>query len=383
MNASGVIQNATDYYPYGKPMPGRSHYGTNHEGYRYQFTGHERDGETNYQYHGARYYDEDLARYMSVDPLAMKFHAWSAYNYVMGNPIRLVDPTGKGPLDWVRNGAGHIEYSSTATTNEQAVAEFGAGSSIVNPGYSYETTKGWVVLGEGNNYTLDGKPHRAKDLSPSVTNAGAQSGLFVQEGYDSNPKPFLSQVNLGFFGEGFNSTDPDYGYFNPAWLTPEQIQAYHATDQIQQWTANALFAIGTGGVGLEVGLAKTALTSGFISGGINWGGQISATGDIGEVDYAGVAISAVGGAVLRNPTANTIVTGFADAAIDYSPSEGMKVAGYNKSNTAVFGDVLFNVGLGSINNGVKSQFPNSSIMTNVNEFMMQYGNTKASATIPE
>ena len=77
MNAAGVVQNATDYYPYGKPMPGRSHYGTNHEGYRYQFTGHERDGETNYQYHGARYYDEDLARYMSVDPWAMQFHAWS------------------------------------------------------------------------------------------------------------------------------------------------------------------------------------------------------------------------------------------------------------------------------------------------------------------
>lgn len=73
------------------------------ESYPYQFTGHEKDGETNYQYHGARYYDEDLARYMSVDPLAQQYHAWSTYNYVMGNPVRLVDPTGKGPTDWIKN----------------------------------------------------------------------------------------------------------------------------------------------------------------------------------------------------------------------------------------------------------------------------------------
>lgn len=355
MNAAGVVQNATDYYPYGKPMPGRSHYGTNYEGYRYQFTGHERDGETNYQYHGARYYDEDLARYMSVDPLAMKFHAWSTYNYVMGNPIRLVDPTGKGPTDWVKNAAGHIEYSSTATTNEQAVAEFGAGSSIVNPGYSYPTTKGRVVLGEGNNYTLNGTPHRAKDLSPSVTNTGVQSGLFVQEGYDSNPKPFLSQVNLGFFGEGFNSTDPDYGYFNPAWLTPEQIQAYHATDQIQQWTANALFMIGTGGIGLEMGILKAGLTSATINSGTNYLGQLVANDfDNSKVDRAGVGFAFASGLISKNPFTVAVGTAAVDASVDYTPKDGFRaVIGPNRKNFGVVAnDFLWN----SIGNSGSASF---------------------------
>ena len=32
---------------------------------------------------------------MSVDPLAMKFPGWSTYNYVMGNPLNLIDPDGK------------------------------------------------------------------------------------------------------------------------------------------------------------------------------------------------------------------------------------------------------------------------------------------------
>lgn len=96
LNATGAMQNAWDYYPYGKKMPARNWFSTDYEGYRYQFTGHEKDGETNYQYHGARYYDEDLARYMSVDPWADKYANWSTYNYAMSNPTKFIDPTGKG-----------------------------------------------------------------------------------------------------------------------------------------------------------------------------------------------------------------------------------------------------------------------------------------------
>ncbi len=34
---------------------------------------------------------------MSVDPLAEDYAAWSPYNYVLGNPISLIDPDGKAP----------------------------------------------------------------------------------------------------------------------------------------------------------------------------------------------------------------------------------------------------------------------------------------------
>jgi RHS repeat-associated protein len=55
------------------------------------------DGETGYQYHGARYYNEELGRYMSVDPLASQYLSWSTYNYAFSNPISFIDPTGMGP----------------------------------------------------------------------------------------------------------------------------------------------------------------------------------------------------------------------------------------------------------------------------------------------
>lgn len=92
---NGTLVNAADHYPYGKRMPGRF-YVSDNEGNRYQFTGHEFDGETGYEYHGARYYNEELGRYMSVDPWADKYASWSTYNYVMGNPLIFTDPTGRG-----------------------------------------------------------------------------------------------------------------------------------------------------------------------------------------------------------------------------------------------------------------------------------------------
>ena len=58
-------------------------------------TGHERDAETGLDYRGARFYDADVARFLSLDPLAAEFPAWSDYNYVLGNPVMLVDPDGR------------------------------------------------------------------------------------------------------------------------------------------------------------------------------------------------------------------------------------------------------------------------------------------------
>ncbi len=56
------------------------------------------DGEwgqlTHYDY-GFRIYNPGIARFLSVDPLTKDYAAWSPYNYVMGNPISLIDPDGR------------------------------------------------------------------------------------------------------------------------------------------------------------------------------------------------------------------------------------------------------------------------------------------------
>ena len=46
-----------------------------------------------------RLYDAVINWFTSVDPLAADFTSWSPYNYVFGNPVRLIDPDGRAPGD--------------------------------------------------------------------------------------------------------------------------------------------------------------------------------------------------------------------------------------------------------------------------------------------
>ena len=69
------------------------------------FTGKERDAETSYYYHGARFNCSDIG-WLSVDPMAEKYPEITPYHYCHWNPIKLVDPTGED--DWEVSKDGHI-----------------------------------------------------------------------------------------------------------------------------------------------------------------------------------------------------------------------------------------------------------------------------------
>ncbi|MBD3636316.1 MAG: RHS repeat-associated core domain-containing protein [Crocinitomicaceae bacterium] len=86
-----TLEYAGDYYPYGKILREYANGPTE----RYLTTQHERDEETGLDYRGARFYDSDVARFLSLDPLAAEYPGWSNYNYVLGNPVILVDSDGK------------------------------------------------------------------------------------------------------------------------------------------------------------------------------------------------------------------------------------------------------------------------------------------------
>ena len=95
VNDTGAVVEQHDYYPFGLEMSGRGTVDSPalHE----RYTGHLWDGETGLLYAGARLLDPAIGRWLGVDPLAGDYPSHSPYNYVMGNPLGLIDPTGMAP----------------------------------------------------------------------------------------------------------------------------------------------------------------------------------------------------------------------------------------------------------------------------------------------
>lgn len=90
--ASDLIASATDYYPFGWEMPGRTYLGTG-SNYRFAFQGQERDRETDteHEFFELRTWDGRIGRWTSPDPYRQFA---SPYVGMGNNPVIRVDPNG-------------------------------------------------------------------------------------------------------------------------------------------------------------------------------------------------------------------------------------------------------------------------------------------------
>jgi RHS repeat-associated protein len=99
LDGNGQIISYEEYYPYGSTSYQAVHSQTDTPK-RYRYTGKERDEESGFYYHGARYYASWLGRWVSCDPIGIKSNL-ALYTYARDNPIRMVDPDGKEDMDVV------------------------------------------------------------------------------------------------------------------------------------------------------------------------------------------------------------------------------------------------------------------------------------------
>jgi RHS repeat-associated protein len=108
-NQSGTVEEMEDFYPYG----GSRHI-LNNAAQHYHFTGKERDGESNIDYFGARYYSSGYGRFMTPDwaakPTAVPYaelgnpQSLNLYSYTKNNPTIFTDPNGHCDVDGEHHG---------------------------------------------------------------------------------------------------------------------------------------------------------------------------------------------------------------------------------------------------------------------------------------
>ena len=125
----------TDYWPFGTEATDRTQeLATLGTAYApadpRKFTGHERDvlgyedvNDANYlDYMHARYYDAGVGRFLSVDPkydedVQFRPQKWNRYSYAANNPIRYIDPDGRGIYDFIEGAANGWSSSNLGNIN--------------------------------------------------------------------------------------------------------------------------------------------------------------------------------------------------------------------------------------------------------------------------
>jgi RHS repeat-associated protein len=92
--------------------------------YRYGFQGMENDNETSgngnaYDF-GARIYDSRLGRFMTIDPAAQEYPAFSDYSFVANSPLQYIDPDGRRirPVNKAANDALNALFSTYGTDKQ-------------------------------------------------------------------------------------------------------------------------------------------------------------------------------------------------------------------------------------------------------------------------
>ncbi|MCE1188209.1 MAG: M91 family zinc metallopeptidase [Ignavibacteria bacterium] len=181
MQENGEIVFAEELHPFGKR---RAAFETGGQQQRFGFTGKERDAETGLHYFGARYYDSELGRWLSLDPMADKYPGFSPYNYCVNNPLRVVDP--HGDTLWVE-----------ATDDD--------GNTVR---YRYENGKlymnGKPVNTVSNNFAkkilhalefLERKSAKAQEIINNL-NSAKEAYTFKETSGDSNYKPDDNSLNI-------------------------------------------------------------------------------------------------------------------------------------------------------------------------------------------
>ncbi|MCO5237941.1 MAG: hypothetical protein M9904_14595 [Chitinophagaceae bacterium] len=176
-NYTADVSTASDYFPFGMRMPGRTYTATGTK-YKYGFNGKENDnevkGEGNQLDYGMRIYDPRLGRFLSVDPLTSKYPMLTPYQFASNTPIQAIDLDGKeGVINTIKvNNQPVVDVLTyhvvIATTNNLT-----ASNKAYYTGPNYQNTS--ALQAEIQN-ALNSVYNQNKNLADVVTNPNTVNG---------------------------------------------------------------------------------------------------------------------------------------------------------------------------------------------------------------
>ena len=113
----------------------------------------EREEETELVYLNARYYDPEIARFVSTDPIVRVGQRLNRYTYAANNPINFRDPSGLDECQTVTNTGAYqpdgvnipTHAPTTTTTCKEGSADLGgtiAGANMFNIAFAYQSLYG-------------------------------------------------------------------------------------------------------------------------------------------------------------------------------------------------------------------------------------------------
>ena len=203
VDQNNEITNGQDYLPLGSIF---REYNIASSNEKYDFTEKERDTETGLNYFGARYYDSDLGRWTSVDPLAHLRHGLSQYQYAQNNPLLRIDPTGM--LDeWFEDENGDIKYKENVKSQEDLDRLGIKGNYLGKTGISVDKTTGELVYHMENGEKTNGIYQLAEIGVESYSSETATSLIVGTLGFTRGVVNDLFAMgnNLGKTAEGYLS----------------------------------------------------------------------------------------------------------------------------------------------------------------------------------
>ncbi|MFZ1516119.1 MAG: RHS repeat-associated core domain-containing protein, partial [Saprospiraceae bacterium] len=155
------------YLPFGESMAEQKAGGYST---KYRFTGKEVDEETGLYYFGARYYDPRISQWFGVDPLAEVYYDYGAYVYTANNPIKYIDPDGRG---WYEDECGTPTFNKDLNSKEDFIKSGIKGSFIGNSALSIDDN------GNQTSFNKDGTKTTSVQLDEvSVTAEKPQYGYY-------------------------------------------------------------------------------------------------------------------------------------------------------------------------------------------------------------